>query len=71
MPVVTARIPVRMNRDDRYFSDTYQAMPLHGFTRMFENMLDHPNITIMLEHGLSGHHDVGALPRDGLHGAGG
>lgn len=45
---VTARIPVRLNRDDRYFSDTYQVMPLHGFTRMFENMLDHPNITIML-----------------------
>src|SRR6476469_2051721 len=45
---VTARIPVRTNRDDRYFTDTYQAMPLHGFTRMFENMLDHPNITIAL-----------------------
>jgi UDP-galactopyranose mutase len=45
---VTARIPVRLNRDDRYFSDSYQVMPLHGFTRMFENMLDHPNITIML-----------------------
>ena len=45
---VTARIPVRLNRDDRYFTDTYQAMPLHGFTRMFENMLDHPNIRIVL-----------------------
>jgi UDP-galactopyranose mutase len=45
---VTARIPVRFNRDDHYFSDTYQAMPRHGFTRMFENMLDHPNITINL-----------------------
>jgi UDP-galactopyranose mutase len=45
---VTARIPVRTNRDDRYFTDTYQTMPLHGFTRMFENMLDHPNITIVL-----------------------
>ncbi|MBA3881652.1 MAG: UDP-galactopyranose mutase [Chthoniobacterales bacterium] len=43
---VTARIPVRTNRDDRYFSDAYQYMPLHGFTRMFENMLDHENITI-------------------------
>ena len=41
---VTARIPVRLDRDDRYFSDTYQAMPLDGFTRMFENMVDHPNI---------------------------
>jgi UDP-galactopyranose mutase len=45
---VCGRIPVRLNRDDRYFSDTYQAMPRHGFTRMFENMLDHPNITISL-----------------------
>ena len=54
MPSVTARIPVRTNRDDRYFTDTYQAMPLHGYTRMFENMLDHPNIKIMLEHRLPG-----------------
>ncbi len=45
---VTARVPTRTNRDDRYFTDNYQAMPLHGFTRMFENMLDHPNIKIML-----------------------
>jgi UDP-galactopyranose mutase len=45
---VTARVPVRTNRDDRYFTDTFQAMPLRGFTRMFENMLDHPNIKIML-----------------------
>jgi UDP-galactopyranose mutase len=45
---VTARIPVRTNRDDRYFTDKYQAMPLHGYTRMFENMLDHPNISIIL-----------------------
>ncbi len=45
---VTARIPVRTNRDDRYFTDTYQVMPAHGYTRMFQNMLDHPNITIEL-----------------------
>lgn len=45
---VTARVPTRTNRDDRYFTDTYQAMPLHGFTRMFEKMLSHPNIKIML-----------------------
>ena len=45
---VTARVPTRTNRDDRYFTDTYQAMPLYGFTRLFENMLDHPNIKIML-----------------------
>jgi len=45
---VTARVPTRTNRDDRYFADTYQAMPLHGYTRMFERMLDHPNIKVML-----------------------
>jgi UDP-galactopyranose mutase len=45
---VTARVPVRTNRDDRYFTDTYQVMPLRGFTRMFENMLDHRNIKILL-----------------------
>jgi UDP-galactopyranose mutase len=45
---VTARVPTRTNRDDRYFTDTYQAMPLHGFTRMFEAMLSHPNIKVML-----------------------
>jgi UDP-galactopyranose mutase len=45
---VTARIPVRNNRDDRYFTDKFQGMPLHGYTGMFENMLSHPNIKIML-----------------------
>ena len=45
---VTARVPTRTNKDDRYFTDTYQAMPLHGYTRMFETMLSHPNIKIML-----------------------
>ncbi len=45
---VTSRIPTRTNRDDRYFSDTYQAMPMHGYTRMFEAMLAHPNIKVML-----------------------
>jgi UDP-galactopyranose mutase len=45
---VTSRVPTRTNRDDRYFTDTYQAMPLHGYTRMFERMLNHPNIKIML-----------------------
>ena len=45
---VTARIPVRTNRDDRYFTDRYQSMPKQGYTRMFENMLDHSNITLAL-----------------------
>ena len=46
---VTARVPTRTNRDDRYFTDTYQAMPKHGYTAMFAAMLDHPNITVSLE----------------------
>lgn len=41
---VTSRIPTRTNTDDRYFSDTFQAMPLEGYTKMFERMLDHPLI---------------------------
>ncbi|MEP6513109.1 MAG: UDP-galactopyranose mutase [Parafilimonas sp.] len=45
---VTARIPTRNNRDNRYFTDTYQAMPLHGYTKMFEKMLTNPNIKVML-----------------------
>lgn len=45
---VAARIPTRNNRDNRYFTDTYQAMPLLGYTKMFEKMLSHPNIKIML-----------------------
>ncbi|MBE7366478.1 UDP-galactopyranose mutase [Ramlibacter pallidus] len=45
---VTARVPTRTNRDDRYFADKFQAMPLHGYTRMFERMLAHPNIKVML-----------------------
>lgn len=45
---VAARIPTRNNRDNRYFTDTYQAMPLRGYTKMFENMLAHPNIHILL-----------------------
>jgi UDP-galactopyranose mutase len=45
---VTSRVPTRTNRDDRYFTDMYQAMPKHGYTRMFEKMLDNLNIKIML-----------------------
>lgn len=45
---VTARVPVRTNQDDRYFTDRHQCMPLHGYTAMFERMLDHPNIDVEL-----------------------
>jgi UDP-galactopyranose mutase len=46
---VTSRVPTRTNSDDRYFGDTYQLMPLDGYTRMFERMLEHPNIDILLD----------------------
>ncbi|MBD9498990.1 UDP-galactopyranose mutase [Ensifer sp. ENS01] len=45
---VTARIPTRTNTDDRYFPDTFQAMPKEGYTKMFENMLDSDRIDIRL-----------------------
>ena len=44
---VTARVPARINTDDRYFTDTFQAMPVEGYTAMFDRLLDHPNITVM------------------------
>jgi UDP-galactopyranose mutase len=47
-PETTARVPVFLSRDDRYFQDTYQGMPLEGYTLLFQNMLDHPNITVEL-----------------------
>jgi UDP-galactopyranose mutase len=43
---VTSRIPTRTNEDDRYFGDTFQAMPLEGYTKMFERMLDNPLIEV-------------------------
>jgi UDP-galactopyranose mutase len=46
---VAARVPARLNTDSRYFTDEYQFMPLHGYTPLFERMLDHPNITVMLD----------------------
>lgn len=46
---VAARIPVRTNSDDRYFSDTYQLMPMPGYAEMFTKMLSHPNIEIRLK----------------------
>lgn len=61
---VTARIPVRFSRDWRYFTDTYQAMPRHGYTRMFERMLAHPNIHLLLN---ADYRDVrGCIPHRAL-----
>jgi len=47
-PSVCGRIPIRTNNDDRYFDDKYQYMPKNGFTKMFEKMLSHKNIEIIL-----------------------
>lgn len=47
-PSVLARVPVRMSYRDGYFEDTYQVMPNHSFTTFFENLLDHPNISVHL-----------------------
>ncbi len=46
---VTSRVPTRIDDDDRHFTDQFQQMPLHGYTRMFECMLDHPGITVALD----------------------
>lgn len=45
---VTARVPVILTEKNGYFTDKYQAMPKEGYTRMFENMLDHPGIDVRL-----------------------
>jgi UDP-galactopyranose mutase len=47
-PSVTARVPILVSRDDRYFQDRYQAMPLHGYSDMFQRMLTHPKISVRL-----------------------
>jgi UDP-galactopyranose mutase len=47
-PSVCGRLPIRTNRDDRYFSDKFQALPSNGYTRLFERMLQGPKIKILL-----------------------
>ena len=47
-PEVTGRVPVHISRDNRYFQDKYQAIPKHGYSKIFENMLNHPNISVLL-----------------------
>ena len=47
-PNTTARVPVFLSEDCRYFQDTWQGMPLEGYTPLFQRMLDHPNITVEL-----------------------
>ena len=55
---VAARIPTRTNDDDRYFTDTYQFMPLHGYAEMFKRMLSHPNIETLLKTDFVGDFDA-------------
>jgi UDP-galactopyranose mutase len=45
---VMGRVPVFVSRDDRYFQDTYQVVPKEGYSKMFKNILDHPNIHPLL-----------------------
>lgn len=45
---VTSRVPVYISRDNRYFQDTYQQIPAYGYTAMFEKILNHKNIRILL-----------------------
>lgn len=47
-PEVTARVPVHISRDNRYFQDKFQGMPRNGYAALFERLLDHPNIDISL-----------------------
>lgn len=47
-PSVTARVPIRISRDDRYFQDTYQALPAQGYAQLFKRMLSHRNIKCLL-----------------------
>ena len=48
-PRVMGRVPFCIDRDNRYHADTYQGMPLQGYHRLFEKMLSHPNISLLLE----------------------
>ncbi len=66
-PATTARVPVFLSRDDRYFQDAYQGMPKDGYTAMFQRMLDHPDITVELNSDARTRLDVSgeALKADG------
>jgi UDP-galactopyranose mutase len=61
---VTSRVPTRTNTDDRYFTDSFQAMPAEGYTCMFQRMLDHPNIELLL--GIDYEEARAAYPHDHL-----
>jgi len=52
-PSIMARVPIRLSEDDRYFEDKFQFMPKHGYVGLFNSMLDHPLITLELNHSVS------------------
>ncbi len=47
-PEVTGRVPISISKDNRYFTDKYQVIPKGGYTKIFDNMLNHPNIKLLL-----------------------
>lgn len=57
-PSVTSRVPVFISRDNRYFQDLKQGMPISGYTVLFEEMLSHPNITVCLNTDATGKFDL-------------
>ena len=57
---ILERLPVRYDDNPYYFNDTFQALPVDGYTRMFENMLDHPGIDVLLNTDFS---DVDGIPQ--------
>ena len=61
---VTARVPIVVSRDDRYFHDKYQFVPKEGYTQIIQNMLNHPNIKLMLQ---TNYHDICELKDDNFY----
>jgi UDP-galactopyranose mutase len=61
---VTARVPIFVGKDDRYFNDIYQAVPKDGYTKIFENMLDNKNIKLMLNTSFK---EVCEIKNDGIY----
>jgi len=60
---VTARVPIFIGRDDRYFNDKYQVVPTTGYTNLFKNMLHHKNIKLLLNTEFS---EVCSISEDGF-----
>jgi UDP-galactopyranose mutase len=48
-PEIISRLPVRYNFNNRYFSDTYEGLPVNGYTAWLTRMADHPNIEVRLQ----------------------